>query len=56
MDESEEEQSDMDEADEKVADKITKPKDVNVVMNSFAANEVHHFPKGVTRNFSYGAF
>lgn len=56
MSESEEEQSDLDEAGEKVADKITRPRDVNVVMNSFAANEVHHFPKSVSSCFSYSAF
>lgn len=41
---------------EDVADKLTVPRDQNVVMNSFQSNEIHHFANGISSDWSYQNF
>lgn len=47
---------DSDENDNELADKITKPKEQNVVMNSFQPNEIHHFTAGMSNSWRYSTF
>ena len=39
--------------DTKLVEKLTKPREINVVMNSFEPHVVNHFNDGISENWRY---
>ena len=51
-----EESEEIEDKDTKLADKITKPREMNVVMNSFLPHEIHHFAESLSEHWNYQMF